>query len=48
MRWVGHVARNGKNRVAYRDWLVDLRERDHLKDPEVDGRLIFKWIFCED
>jgi hypothetical protein len=23
----------------------NLRERDHLKDPGVDGRIIFRWIF---
>ena len=26
-------------------WWGKLRERDHLKDPGVDGRVIFKWIF---
>ena len=22
-----------------------LRERDHLEDPGIDGRIIFRWIF---
>jgi hypothetical protein len=22
-----------------------LRETDHLKDPDVDGRIVLKWIF---
>jgi hypothetical protein len=26
-------------------WWGDLREGDHLGDPEVDGRIILKWIF---
>jgi hypothetical protein len=28
-------------------WWGDLREGDHLKDPDVDGRIILKWIFGE-
>jgi hypothetical protein len=23
----------------------NLREREHLKDPDVDGRIILRWIF---
>jgi len=23
----------------------NLREREHLQDPEVDGRIILRWIF---
>jgi len=26
-------------------WLGNLRERDHLGDPDVDGRIILRWIF---
>jgi hypothetical protein len=26
-------------------WWGNLRERDHLKDPGMDGRMILKWIF---
>jgi hypothetical protein len=26
-------------------WWGDVREDDHLGDPDVDGRIILKWIF---
>jgi hypothetical protein len=26
-------------------WLGNLRERDHLGDPGIDGRIILRWIF---
>jgi len=26
-------------------WWDNLRERDHLEDLDLDGRVIFKWIF---
>jgi len=28
-------------------WWVNLRERDHLGDPGVDGRIILRWIFTK-
>jgi hypothetical protein len=29
----------------YRVWWRNLRERDHWRDPGVDGRIILRWIF---
>jgi hypothetical protein len=26
-------------------WWGDLREGAHLEDPDIDGRIILKWIF---
>jgi hypothetical protein len=26
-------------------WWANLRERDHLRDPGIDGRIILRWIF---
>jgi hypothetical protein len=44
MRWAGHVACMGERRGVYRV-LVNLRERDHLVNPDIDGRIILRWIF---
>jgi len=35
----------GHRRVARRFWWGDLRERDHLGDPGVDGRIILRCNF---
>jgi hypothetical protein len=45
MRWAGHVARMGERRGYTRFWWENLRERDHLGDLGLDGRIILKWIF---
>ena len=50
MIWVGHVEREGEESMgrgeAYTGfWWGNLRERDHLEDRGVDGRIILRWIF---
>jgi hypothetical protein len=45
MRWDGHVAFMGERRGVYKVLVRNLRERNHLGDPVVDGRIILKSIF---
>jgi hypothetical protein len=45
IRWAGHVARMGEERVLYRVLVGKPEERDHLGDPGVDGSIILRWIF---
>ena len=45
MRWAGHVARMGIGEVYAGFWWGNLRERDHVGDPGIDGRIILRWIF---
>ena len=35
----------GRGEVCTGFWLGNLRERDHWADPDVDGRIILRWIF---
>jgi hypothetical protein len=35
----------GEGRGVYRVLVGNLRERDHLEDPGVNGRIILRWIF---
>ena len=44
MRWEGHVARMGERRGVHRV-LVGKPERDNWGDPDVDGRIILRWLF---
>ena len=46
-RWAGHVARVGREEVYTGFWWGNLRERDHLDDPGVDGSTILRWIFTK-
>jgi hypothetical protein len=34
-------------RVLYRVLVVNLKERDHMEDAGVDGRIILRWFFRE-
>jgi len=35
----------GERRGVYRVLVGNLKDRDHLGSPGVDGRLILRWIF---
>jgi hypothetical protein len=35
----------GEGRGVTGFWLGNLRERDHWGDPDIDGRIIIRWIF---
>jgi hypothetical protein len=41
-KWARHVARMGQKKGF---WWGNLRERDHMRDPGVDGRIILGWMF---
>jgi len=41
-KWVVHVARMWEERGVYMFWWGNMRERDHLGDPGVDGRIILR------
>ena len=45
MRWARHVPRIGTGEVCTGFWWGNPRERDHLGDPGVDGRIILRWVF---
>jgi hypothetical protein len=40
MRLAGHVACIGKEKVYIGFWWGNVRERDHVEEPSVDGRII--------
>jgi hypothetical protein len=45
MRWEGIKHIWGRGEVYTGFWCGNLRERGHLEDPGVDGRIILRWIF---
>jgi hypothetical protein len=45
MRLTGHVARMGRRGVCTGCWWGNLRKRGHWGDPDIDGRIILRWIF---
>jgi len=40
----GHVAHMGERRSAYRILVGNLREKDHLEDNGIDGKILVKCI----
>ena len=40
--WARHVAQMGKEEVYAGFWWGNLKEREHLEDPGLDGRIILR------
>jgi hypothetical protein len=37
---VGHIGRMGEIKNAYKNWLENLKGREHLEELRIDGRII--------
>jgi hypothetical protein len=47
MSWAGQLTRMGIKGMHIEYWLGSQKERDHWEDPDVGGKIIFKWILRE-
>jgi len=45
MRWAGYVERLGEGRAVHRVLVGKPEGKRPLGDPDVDGRIILRWIF---
>ena len=45
MRWAGHVAHMGGEERRIQGFSGYLRERDHLGNAGIGGRIVLRWIF---
>jgi hypothetical protein len=45
MGWAGHVERMGRGVVYTGLWWGNLRERDHMEDTGIDGKIVLRYIF---
>jgi hypothetical protein len=45
MRWAKHVARMGRGKAYIEFWWGNLKERDHLGQPGLNGGIILRWTF---
>ena len=45
MSWAGHVERMGRKDLRARFWPKNVKERDHMEDPDLYGKIILKYIF---
>ena len=45
MRWAGHVARMGEERGVHRVLVGKPEGKGHWGDPDVNGRIILRWMF---
>jgi hypothetical protein len=44
MKWVMHVPYLGEGEVYIEFWWGKLRERGHLEYPNIDERILLRWL----